>query len=1532
MTLDSFSSDSINSLKAAEEHVSQSSFSLLKDSALFQLNQAEVGVAQTVGLDQYVTHMAQPAEAETTFGRHVQMLGAAIVGLAPIAVMAAASKFAVGRVASRFDAPLDNAVFRQSAIGFNVAESATTGLLSGAVLRPSDENAMRDWKSFALDRATSGLSSAASFSLMAASSFGVKAVSESQLVTKVGLGSVLGNSVVAGALAGVPGGIANVEMDSLFKHGTFTSDLKTLESSVYQMSLTGGVFGLTHEAVSRFAKAGLQESGDSVKSVRGVPTQTQAEVEENPGQSTVEFDKKSEGRNEKDYAVERLSDLYGSDSPTMQRLLELDHKRAITVKILSFNDDEAARLENKSYLPGLAKFIALNVDEHKPLVERIAVDAKLSNAIAPERINALADLNKRFGENSSVIETLLRHEEQSNLDLTIPLKWIDQNGATAESFLTRLTAQGAKAKNFNENELQALSRFDSAMNHNDEYLRTVIHQETSAIRLEDLAKFVEEDEQAPRRQNVIGKEISEGRYVEHVSAPGFRLLERLNGALDDPNNDYVETLITSSFKDKHLDAVEKIVAELGHGAKEIVQKIANESTDLSQLNMPTIKNLDRLNALLQPDSDITRTLLRFDSFGSNALPALIEFIEKSPEVNKSLINTLSGSWAGAHEIGKALVSADLQERFADNSRLGNDPNLLSMDVHQWLESKDDKTFFSMLDRLSNNDNLPLPRVMFIKALSDIERLIGLDAHSLRKLRGFEQTGLSPYDLAEIAKLADSPEGKNTLVDLLATSTNPSELRAHRVESLIQLHKAFSPGSEAIEKLLELERKGLDLTTVSALIRKDPTRNTELIREALQNKPELQNLSGSEFIARSSVLKRFEQEPEVVKKLLQFEKNGLKFDSLESYIAADPAKGMSVVSGLVHDGAGGELLSGSRLKTLDIIETTFGADTEIMRKIIERENAGFDISNIGQLFDRAVSESYLPGALDLVTRLLRENAPDSQLWAHELDARITLPKLLGEHSDSGPRMQHLLDVGASLTGIKYFVDDGSETADMSVVLKLLDQKANVEQLNPERMAALVKLTERFGEDSDKLQRLLSMESPRFTLADVSKFLQEDPNNESILATVLDSPDISRNFSSKALLDKTNLPHVAQNFHPSSHDALQRIEEYQKQGSLSALRLSRYLAASPESRTPIIQRLLNEDASAARLNAQMSLSVLPDELAYQLSKDDEGARQRIGKVRNGLRMWNGGRQFADLLVEQFERSGDLSPAAIDKLILAARESAAPSLRNANSAVLSSSHPSDGAEQSPHPLRSADSSTDSADSGASRLSVNEKAIAEAKTLEDAAREIRSLIPADRPIVLLGRDSWPLLPALRDGVRDIQYFLWTRLQIGDPATEARWLKEVPPYAAVIDTGFKGSVIDAIRKIDPSASGYLLSSVGRYPQLLRTPGFTVGRLEAYPKMIGRSSSYTTEGGAISKQSARDESDNSSYSSAARLLGPHRWVVEEQTDQLLKDVGVSSWDRWRFKDYVGLIPKERLFLDSDADVRRHYEDVEKRRLAAQFNT
>ncbi len=96
-------------------------------------------------------------------------------------------------------------------------------------------------------------------------------------------------------------------------------------------------------------------------------------------------------------------------------------------------------------------------------------------------------------------------------------------------------------------------------------------------------------------------------------------------------------------------------------------------------------------------------------------------------------------------------------------------------------------------------------------------------------------------------------------------------------------------------------------------------------------------------------------------------------------------------------------------------------------------------------------------------------------------------------------------------------------------------------------------------------------------------------------------------------------------------------------------------------------------------------------------------------------------------------------------------------------------------------------------------------ASVLKAAVEGIDKHIPKDQPIVLLGRDNWQLLPLLKEQGRPVQYFLWSRLQNSDAKTKAQWLKEVPPNAAVVDTGYSGSIIDWIRKIDAGAKGYLL-------------------------------------------------------------------------------------------------------------------------------
>ncbi len=217
------------------------------------------------------------------------------------------------------------------------------------------------------------------------------------------------------------------------------------------------------------------------------------------------------------------------------------------------------------------------------------------------------------------------------------------------------------------------------------------------------------------------------------------------------------------------------------------------------------------------------------------------------------------------------------------------------------------------------------------------------------------------------------------------------------------------------------------------------------------------------------------------------------------------------------------------------------------------------------------------------------------------------------------------------------------------------------------------------------------------------------------------------------------------------------------------------------------------------------------------------------------------------------------------------------------------------------------------------------------EAAKRIDERVPRDKPIVLLGRDMWTVLPLLSARGRDVQYFLWSRKQIQDEATAMQWRKEVPPNAAVIDTGYIGSIIDDIKRTDGSASGFLLSRshLSKYPRLLKGEDHAskVHKIEEHSKLISSGRTYSKHGGAVTSSLDLDFADAQSNKNSS--FGQHRYLLESNLRQVFRASGLDTWSAWRYSQYVGLKPAERLGVSSDADVQAHYETVEQLRKSSQ---
>lgn len=139
------------------------------------------------------------------------------------------------------------------------------------------------------------------------------------------------------------------------------------------------------------------------------------------------------------------------------------------------------------------------------------------------------------------------------------------------------------------------------------------------------------------------------------------------------------------------------------------------------------------------------------------------------------------------------------------------------------------------------------------------------------------------------------------------------------------------------------------------------------------------------------------------------------------------------------------------------------------------------------------------------------------------------------------------------------------------------------------------------------------------------------------------------------------------------------------------------------------------------------------------------------------------------------------------------------------------------------------------------------------------------DAPVCILGRDAEPIYWVLKEkfGKENCHYFLLSRMntscgKILDKAARKWWRTEIPKGAYVVDTGYAGSIITAIRRsIDCSITGLLISSSGTYKELSVDMELShneiVKRMEKIPKIIGRCSSYDIDSGdATCNQDNRD--------------------------------------------------------------------------------
>jgi len=510
---------------------------------------------------------------------------------------------------------------------------------------------------------------------------------------------------------------------------------------------------------------------------------------------------------------------------------------------------------------------------------------------------------------------------------------------------------------------------------------------------------------------------------------------------------------------------------------------------------------------------------------------------------------------------------------------------------------------------------------------------------------------------------------------------------------------------------------------------------------------------------------------------------------------------------------------------------------------------------------------------------RAQAIDFNLEWIELEKKVSVlhskyPDLVNKITDMNLDLHSLVRIIRPLKN-----DEAAERLNSIVEKGWFSEKYPIDRFHRlEQLVATAKLSKAEAE------HLISL-NPRYgELNSTLALLEENPEAAQYIKKKLEDHSARRELKPQVIADRT---YKLFGFDESEQQKLKELGENQ----LSLLQVSNYLAERPENITAVRQ-LLSENASVKQFKDFLKLSVFAPQEALQLSRASWEGQVRLEDIIGGLRDYKHGHAFYLLLKDHLCQERPINKEEITRL-------------------KTESQAADTAVYGPHMKK-----------------VDAQKVMQAQAFTEAADSITKKIGKEQPIVLLGRDAWPLVPILRERGHNAMYFLYSRLQHSDEKTRQQWLKEIPPGAAVVDTGYSGSIINAIKEFDPSITGYLLSTSGkRYTRLLDDDhSLKVSMIEGLPKLIYRTVRHNDNGNAVSRRKSI-ASDSDTASSPEQNL---RWWAEASARRLLSHADMPDWTTWRYSTFVGLTPAERLGVSTPEEVAKHYESVLEARKTARI--
>ena len=473
----------------------------------------------------------------------------------------------------------------------------------------------------------------------------------------------------------------------------------------------------------------------------------------------------------------------------------------------------------------------------------------------------------------------------------------------------------------------------------------------------------------------------------------------------------------------------------------LVERMAAAGGSYESFNLRQLMGAERLSEALGAESPTLQKLLSIDHLDFDQLA---NFASESP-TTKALLEEQADKHSDSAmlQIEQLRALASLHEIFGKDSKVMTEFSRLPVgtlkDLDSFVQEYKAPAVKLIADTVSKPHNDFALRPDNLLAALKLGEWYGADSTIMSALSVPPTTEFLPGLVRFISKHSEDFESRREQVrELVEGGGSIRRLSEEFLTAWDGLSKTFGKDSPTFETIRKLDRENPTVVeNISALIANGAV-SPETFVKLLANGA-ISNQLAYYAPHFQTIFEAINPDDQMTKHLLKLNGSGWDNSDLSNYLKGASDEEKRSIRQMVESGAGAVELNSDNLASRSALATIFGADSPILRRILELNHEGLNIHFLKVFIEDK------PENLNLVRNLVTDTTTAEELAASRLRAITNIFKVFGQDSETTNRLLQLEKQGASLES---FGDEikGAYSAARNLVLQMLEEGTSANSFN------------------------------------------------------------------------------------------------------------------------------------------------------------------------------------------------------------------------------------------------------------------------------------------------------------------------------------------------------------------------------------------------------------------------------------------------------------------------------------------------------